>query len=77
MEREFSYLKVRFEQSYETLDRDDLDNARMAFYTVRNHVSAAYRYYPLNTKGFPDPAMLRSFYECKSVNSWKSLCAEG
>ena len=76
VEREFSYLKIRFGQDYETLDREDLDNDLMAFYTLCIRVSAAYGQYQLYRKGFPDLAMLRSIYVWISGNSWKSLWAE-
>jgi hypothetical protein len=76
VEREFSYLKIRFGQDYETLDREDLDNVRMVFYTLCIRVSAAYGHDQLYWKGFPDPAMLRSIYVWISGYSWKSPWAE-
>ena len=63
LEREHSYLKLRFAENYQYLSRSDLDVARMQFYGLCLHISAAYGHYRLLVKGFPDADMLRSIYE--------------
>lgn len=63
LEREHSYLKLRFAENYHYLSRPDLDVARMQFYGLCLHISAAHGHYRLLVKGFPDPDMLRSIYE--------------
>jgi len=63
LEREHAYLKLRFGKYYAYLQRDDLDETRMQFYTFCLHISAAYGHYLLYQKGFPDPDMLRGILE--------------
>jgi len=63
LEREHSYLKLRFAENYHYLSRPDLEVARMQFYGLCLHISAAYGHYRLLVKGFPDADMLRSVYE--------------
>lgn len=63
LEREYAYLKLRFGNYYAYLQRDDLDEKRMQFYTFCLHISAAYGHYLLYQKGFPDPDMLRGIFE--------------
>jgi hypothetical protein len=63
LEREYAYLKLRFGPYYASLKRDDLDDARMQFYGLCLHISAAHGHYQLYRKGFPDAEMLKSIYE--------------
>ena len=63
LEREHSYLKLRFAEHYHYLSRPDLDVARMQFYGLCLHISAAYGHYRLLVQGFPNADMLCSICE--------------
>jgi len=63
IEREHSYLKLRFGELYKYLKRDDLDPARMQFYGLCLHISAAHGHHQLLLKGFPDAPILKEIVE--------------
>lgn len=75
LEREHAYLKLRFGKYYAYLQRDDLDETRMRFYTFCLHISAAYGHYLLFKKGFPDPDMLREIFEY-NIQKILKICAK-
>jgi hypothetical protein len=69
LEREYAYLKLRFDNYSTCFNRQDLDPIRMQFYGLCLHIFAAYGHYQLLAGGYPgaDADELREIYQSNAL----------